>query len=70
MKEHDNIMDKNNQREIVEFERSFLIGTQDNTYDYNAKFWYLVRNIFIHSYVILMYLIVMFNVYWNYQLSN
>ena len=32
-KEHDNIVDENNQRESIESSRSFLIRTQDITYD-------------------------------------
>ena len=39
MKEHDNITDGNNRREIIEFEISVSIGTQDSTYDYNDEFW-------------------------------
>ena len=39
MKEHDSIMDENNQRESIEFERSVAIGTQDNIYNYNDEFW-------------------------------
>ena len=39
MKEHDIIMDESNRREGKEFERSFSIGTQDTTYDYNYEFW-------------------------------
>ena len=32
-KDHDNIIDENNRIKSIEFERSVLIGTQDNTYD-------------------------------------
>ena len=39
MKEHDSILDENNQRESIEFERSLSIGTQDNIYNYNDEFW-------------------------------
>ena len=39
MKDHDKIMDKKNRREIIQLERSFLIGTQDTSYDYNDEFW-------------------------------
>ena len=39
MKEHDNIMYANIQREIIEFERSVSIGMQDTTYDHNVEFW-------------------------------
>ena len=39
MKEHDNIMDENNRIEIIEFETSVTIGTQDTPYDYNDEFW-------------------------------
>ena len=39
MKERDNIVDENNQRESIEFEISVLIGTQDSTYGYNDGFW-------------------------------
>ena len=39
MKEHDNKMDENNQREIIELDRSVLILTQDTTYDYNDELW-------------------------------
>ena len=42
MKEHDNIMDKKNRREIIAYERPVLIGTQDTTYDYNDEFWYSI----------------------------
>ena len=37
MKEHDSTMDKNVQRESIEFEVSVSIGTKYNTYDYNEK---------------------------------
>ena len=39
MKQHNNIMDKKNQREIIELEISVLILTLDTTYDYNNEFW-------------------------------
>ena len=39
MKEHDNIMDEKNQIKSIGFKISFLIGTQDTTYDYNDEFW-------------------------------
>ena len=39
MKEYYNIIDENNRRESIEFERSVLIETGDNTHDYNDKFW-------------------------------
>ena len=39
MKEYDNIMDENNQRESIELDIFFSIGTQDTTYDYNDEFW-------------------------------
>ena len=39
MKEHNNILYENNQRESIEFYRSFSIGTQDTTYDCNDEFW-------------------------------
>ena len=32
-------MDEINQRESIESERIFLIGTQDTTYDYDDEFW-------------------------------
>ena len=32
-------MDKKNQREGIEFERSVSIGTNYCTYDYNDEFW-------------------------------
>ena len=36
---HDNITDEKSQRQRIEFERSFSIGTQDTTYDYNDEIW-------------------------------
>ena len=42
MKEHDNIMDEKNQREIIKCDRSVSIGTQDTTYDYNDEFSYSI----------------------------
>ena len=39
MKEHDIIINENNKREGIEFERSVSIRTQDTTYDYNYEFW-------------------------------
>ena len=39
MKEHDNIIDENNQRESIEFNISALIGMQDTTYNYKDEFW-------------------------------
>ena len=42
MKEHDNIMDENNQIESIESNISVSIGTQDTTYDYNDEFWYCI----------------------------
>ena len=38
--ENDRLMDKKNQIESIEFERSFSIGTKDYTYYYNDEFWY------------------------------
>ena len=38
MEVHGNILDKNKQREIIEFETSVSIGNQDTSYDYNGKF--------------------------------
>ena len=38
-RKNDNIMDENNQRKIIAFERFVSIGTQDNTYYYNDEFW-------------------------------
>ena len=58
-------MNENSQREIIEFDISVSIGTQDNTYYYNNEFWDSILTILTHSYVILMYLIVTFNFYWN-----
>ena len=63
MKEHDSIMDENNQRKSIEFGISVLIGTQDTTYDYNNEFWDSIWTIFINSYIIFMYLIVTLNFY-------
>ena len=37
MEEHDNIVDENNGREIIESEISVSIGTQEFTHDYNGK---------------------------------
>ena len=45
MEEHDNITEKNNQMEIIEFERSVSIGIQDITYDYNDEFWDSIKKI-------------------------
>ena len=42
MKYHDNILDKNNIREVIEFERPVSKRMQDNTYDYNDEFWDLI----------------------------
>ena len=39
MKEHDNIMDENNQKGSIEFEISVSIGAQYTIYVYNDKFW-------------------------------
>ena len=39
MKEHDIIMDENNQGEGIEFEIYVSIGKKDTTYDYNDVFW-------------------------------
>ena len=39
MKEYYNIIDKKNQRESIQFERSLSIGTQDATYEYSDEFW-------------------------------
>ena len=33
------IMDEKNQREIIEFQISFSIGTQEFTHDNNDEFW-------------------------------
>ena len=35
-------MDEKNQRESIEFDRSFSMGIQDNTYAYNDEFWYSI----------------------------
>ena len=53
-------MDERNQRESIEYERWVLIGPKYTTYDYNDELWDLIWTILIHSYVILMYLIVTF----------
>ena len=45
MEEYYNIMNKNNQRENIEFEISFSIGTQYTIYDYNGEFWDSVFNV-------------------------
>ena len=37
--QHDNVMYEKKQRHSIEFEISFLILSQDTTYDYNVKFW-------------------------------
>ena len=60
MKEHDNIIEGNNQRESTELYISVLIGTQDITYNYNDEFWNNMLNVIICSYVLLIYLIVKF----------
>ena len=39
MEQHDNIMDKNNRRESIEFKISVSIESQGTTYDYNDEFW-------------------------------
>ena len=39
MKEHNIIIDENNRREGIEFDRSVSIGTQYTTYDYHDEFW-------------------------------
>ena len=39
IKEHYIIMDENNLREGIKFDRYVSIGTQDTTYDYNDEFW-------------------------------
>ena len=57
-------MDEINRRQTIEFDRSFSIGTQDATYDYNVEFWDSIWTL------LLMYLTGMFNIYWNHQLSN
>ena len=40
--EYNNIMDKNNRIESIEFEISVSIGMQYTTYDYNDEFWYYI----------------------------
>ena len=42
IEDYDNIMDENNQRENIEFDRSFSMVTQDTNYDYNDEFWDLI----------------------------
>ena len=37
--EYDNIMNEKNNRDIIQFERSVSIGTQNTTYDYNDEFY-------------------------------
>ena len=54
-------MDRNNQRESIEFERAVSIVMQYTTYGYNDEFWDSIWTILILSYVILLYLIVTFN---------
>ena len=39
MKKHDNIIDENNWRKSIDFDRSVSIGMQNNTYGYNDEFW-------------------------------
>ena len=36
-------MYEDNRREIIEFEISVSIGTQDTTYDYNDEFWNYIK---------------------------
>ena len=57
MEEHNNRTDTNNRRESIEFERSFLIGTQQWTYDYNDQFWIrfkCIDFIFLYKWILLL----------------
>ena len=39
MKLHENVMNENNEKEIIIFDKLVSIGTQDTTYYYNDTFW-------------------------------
>ena len=45
MEQHDNTTNENNSRKSIEFKIPIPIGTQDTTYDYNEKFWYLPKQL-------------------------